>query len=103
MKAAGWLIIARKCHREGFGTRFAHQGGRTSEKPRTDGPSRLMASQPIQKPIGSAFVGGVFRTVREQDVAVDTGAVPAFGAGELPEMYFAEFRCLRHDVPLSFE
>ena len=57
----------------------------------------------FQKPIGSAFVGNVFRAVREQDVAVDTVPVPVFGAGELAEISFAEFFCFRHDGPLSLE
>ena len=56
----------------------------------------------IEKPVGAAFVGDVFRAVGEKDIAVDAVPVPVFGAGELPEIGFAEFRGLRHDVPLSF-
>src|ERR1039458_1535307 len=44
----------------------------------------------IQKPIGSAFVGDVFRAVGEDNVAVEAVPVPVFGAGELAENCFAE-------------
>ena len=57
----------------------------------------------IEKPVGSAFVGDVFRAVGEDDVPVDPVPMPVFGAGELAEICFAEFRCFRHDGPLSFE
>ena len=46
----------------------------------------------IEKPVGAAFVGDVFRAVGEQDVAVDAVPVPVFAAGELPEIGFGEFR-----------
>jgi hypothetical protein len=57
----------------------------------------------IEKPIGSAFIGNVFCAVGEQDVPIDTVTVPAFGTGELSEIFFTEFRGVLHDGPLSFE
>ena len=50
----------------------------------------------IEQPIGSAFVGNVFRTIVEKDFAIDGVPIPVFGAAELVELCFSEICCFRH-------
>ena len=57
----------------------------------------------IEEPIGAAFVSDVFGAVGTKDLAVDAEPVPVFGAGELPEIFFAKLSCFRHYGPLSLE
>ena len=57
----------------------------------------------VEKPVGSAFAGDVFRAVGENDAAVDAVPVPVFGTCELAEMNFAEIFCFGHEGALSLE
>jgi hypothetical protein len=48
----------------------------------------------VEKPIGSAGVGDVLRTIGEDNLAVDGMAIPVLAAGELAEIAFGE--CFFH-------
>ena len=55
----------------------------------------------VQQPICSTVLGNVLCAVGIENVAVDPVPIPAFAAGELRDVAFAE-SLRRHVVPLSF-